>query len=137
MNKIFKVDILTPYGKYLSTNAEYLSVLTPKGVDGILPGHAELITTVDICKLTIKIGNEQLDFAIGGGLMHIKEGTHVVLLLKSIERSDEIDLDRATQAKQRAEERLSSHSDEIDILRAKASLARALNRISVYERNNV
>ena len=133
MNKIFKVDILTPYGKYLSTNAEYLSVLTPKGVAGILPGHAELISTVEICKLTIKAGEQELSYAIGGGLMHIKEGTHVVLLLKSIERSDEIDLDRATQAKQRAEERLAAHDDEIDVVRAKASLARALNRISVYE----
>lgn len=132
MEKTFRVDILTPYGKYLSTEAEFLSVKSEVGVLGILPNHAPLITTIEICKLVIKNHTETLKYAVSGGLMNIKEGTHVTLLVNAIERSDEIDVERATRAKERAESRLDK-KDEFDVLRAKAALARALNRISVHE----
>ena len=137
MNKKFRVDILTPFGKYLSTDADYLSVSTSMGVIGILPNHAPLISTVEISKLEIRDGNSKLIFAVGGGLIHIKEGTNVVLLLDSIERSDEIDVARALEAKKRADDRLSRHSDDIDVARAKAALSRALNRLSVSNETDI
>ena len=132
MEKVFHVEILTPYGKYLSTDAEFLSVKSGMGVLGILPNHAPLITTIEISKLVIKSGGETLKYAVSGGLMNIKKGTEVTLLVNTIERSDEIDVKRAQEAKERAEERLKS-SDEVDVTRAKAALSRALNRISVHE----
>lgn len=131
MEKVFHVEILTPYGKYLSTDADYLSVKSGNGVLGILPHHAPLITNIEICKLVIKSGSETLKYAVGGGLMNIKEGTKVVLLVNSIERSDEIDVSRAEKAKDRAEKRI--EEGDADVIRAKAALARALNRISVHE----
>ena len=87
----FKVEIYTPTGKYFSGDVEFLSVTSSVAVLGILPDHAPLITTLEICKLTIKIASEELNYAIGGGVMHIKKDHSVVLLLDSIERSDEID----------------------------------------------
>lgn len=131
MEKVFHVEILTPYGKYLSTDADYLSVKSGNGVLGILPHHTPLITNIEICKLVIKSGSETLKYAVGGGLMNIKEGTKVVLLVNSIERSDEIDISRAEKAKDRAEKRIKE--GDADVIRAKAALARALNRISVHE----
>ena len=129
MEKTFRVSISTPFGKYLQTNADFLKVTSSVGVLGILPNHAPLITTLEICELVIKSGNETLSYAISGGLMNIKPGTDVVLLVNSIERSDEIDVERAIQAKMRAEQRL--NEEAVDVTRAKASIARALNRISV------
>ena len=129
MKDRFSVLISTPLGKYLQTEADYLSVTSGIGVLGILPNHAPLITNLEICELIIKSGNETLRYAISGGLMNIKEGTEVVLLVNSIERSDEIDIDRALKAKERAERRL--EEEMVDATRAKASLARALNRIAV------
>ena len=129
MDKVFRVSISTPYGKYLQTDASYLSVNTGAGVLGILPGHTPLITNLEISELIIKIGKDTLRYAISGGLMNIKKGTDVVLLVNSIERSDEIDVDRAIKSKERAEQRLKD--EETDVVRAKASLARALNRIAV------
>ena len=133
MDKKFQVSILTPYGKYLITEADFLSVLTGSGVVGILPNHAPLITTVEISKLVITNGNDKKEYAVSGGLLHIKKGTEVVLMLKSIERSDEIDIERARRAQERANNRLNNVSPDIDVLRAKAALARALNRISISE----
>ena len=129
MNKSFRVSISTPYGKYLQTYADYLSVTTGNGVVGILYGHTPLITNLEICELIIKSGKETLSYAISGGLMNIKENDEIIILVNSIERSDEIDVERAIKAKERAEKRL--EENDADLVRAKASLNRALNRIAV------
>ena len=133
MDKTFRVEIYTPDGKYLSSEADFLRVTSSVSVLGILPNHAPLITTLEICPLTIKLNSNESVYAISGGVLHIKKDHSVILLVNAIERSDEIDLARAKEAQRRAEERIASHSDEIDVSRAKAALSRALNRISVHQ----
>ena len=60
----------------------------------------------------------------------------MTLLVESIERKYEIDVERARSSKERAEQRLQDkNASEIDIQRAKASLLRALNRLSVSDNN--
>ncbi len=134
MDKNFKVEVYTPYGKYLATTATYLSTVTPKGVMGVMPNHAPLISTLEISRLVIKNDNKETLFAISGGVINIKKDHSVVLLVNSIERKDEIDVDRAKKAKLRAEERLSANKNDIDIARAKAALARALVRLSITDK---
>ena len=132
MEKKFVVDIFTPSGHYLKTDADYLSVTTGLGVVGILPNHAPLITNIEISKLTIRNNGVETIYAVSDGFMHIKKGTQVVLMVNSIESADEIDIDRALASKARAESRIGD--SEQDVARARASLARALNRISIYEK---
>ena len=131
MEKTFRVEIYTPLGKYLSTDADFLRVTSKVSVLGILPNHAPLVTSLEICRLTIKKNSKEFHYAISGGVMNIKKDHSVVLLVNSIESSDEIDVKRALEAKKRAEERIAAHDDEIDISRAKAALSRALNRLSI------
>ncbi len=133
MEKKIRVVIYTPYGKYLSTEGDYLSVKTAIGVIGVLPNHAPLISTLEISKLIIRNNGNELHYAIGGGVIHIKKDHSIHLLVDSIERQDEIDVNRALAAKKRAEERLNEKNKEVDIARAKLSLLRALNRIEVSE----
>ena len=131
MEKFLKIDIYTPNGKYLSCNADFLKVTSAVAVLGILPGHAPIVTTLEICKMTIRVDGKDVEYAIGGGVLNIKKDRSVTLLLNSIERADEIDVDRAQAAKERAEQRLNSAKEEVDVTRAKAALARALNRLSI------
>lgn len=128
--KSFRVNIYTPYGIYVSRDADYLSVFTPKGEIGVLPGHASLISLLEISKLVIRLSSQEDVYAIGGGFINIKEESVVDLLVNSIEKQDEIDIDRAMEAKKRAEEHL--EDGESDIARAKIALAKALNRINIY-----
>ena len=130
MDKVFHIEIYTPTGKYLSTDADFLKVKSPLSVLGVLPNHAPLITTLEICKMTIRNGSKEDNYAISGGVMHINKDHNVVLMLDTIESVEEIDLERALEAKRRAEERLNG-LEEIDVTRAKAALNRALNRISI------
>ena len=133
MDKVFHIDVYTPTGKYLSIDADYLKVTSTLSVLGILPNHAPLITTLEICKMVIRSSGVEKSFAISGGVMHIKKDHSVTLLLNSIESAEEIDLDRALDAKRRAEERLATNLEEVDVARAKAALSRALNRISIKQ----
>ncbi len=135
MEKSFKVEIYTPYGKYLVTDCDYLSVKTAMGMIGILPNHAPLISTLEISKLVLRNGGKEDSYAITGGVIHVKKDHMVVLLVDSIESKDEIDVSRALEAKERAMKRLSTSSNEIDVIRAKAALSRALNRLEVSGKN--
>ena len=133
MNKTIHLDIYTPTGKYLSTEVDFIKVTSSVAVLGILPGHAPLVTTLEICKLTLRSNSKDSVYAIGGGVLNIKKDRSVVMLLNSIERSDEIDFKRASDAKARAEERLNARHEELDIARAQAALSRALNRLSLKD----
>ncbi len=132
MDKSFKVEIYTPYGKYLEVESTYLTTCTPLGVMGVMPNHAPLISTLEISKLSIKTEHNTFNYAIGGGVINIKKDHSVTLLLNSIEREDEIDKERALAAKERAERRLEK-KNEIDVTRAEASLKRALNRLDILK----
>ena len=136
MSKEFHLTVLTPYGRYFDGNVTFLNVRSEKYNLGIYAEHAPLISTVDICGIIIRTNNSEYKYAVGGGVIKIdKEKT--TLILNSIERADEIDIDRAKAAKQRAEERLiSDKKEEIDVSRAKLALLRALNRLEVSEKDN-
>ena len=129
--KTFLLQIYTPYGKYFDHFVDELIVKTEEYVLGILPEHAPLIAKVQTSKMEIISNGERKVFANGEGLLNVKENG-VVLILESIERKDQIDIDRAKEAKKRAEERLKEPLN-IDVERATRALIRANNRISVYE----
>ena len=134
MDKKLHLDIYTPTGKYLEMEVDFIKVTSSVSVLGILPGHAPIVTTLEICKLTLKNSGEEFNYAISGGVLHIKKDHSVVMLVNAIEKSDEIDFKRAEESKNRAETRLSSHQEDIDVARAKAALSRALNRLSLEDK---
>lgn len=124
------LNILTPYGHYFEGDVDFLEVHSEKYNLGILPNHAPLISTLVVGKMIIRASNRELVYAIGGGVINV-ERDKTTLILNSIERSDEIDVLRAEDAKRRAEERLANKDDSIDVNRAKAALLRAINRIQI------
>ena len=127
----FLLEIYTPFGKYFDRNVDELIVQSDDYVLGILPNHAPLISKVKTSKMYIIQNGERKCYAIGEGLINVsKDG--VVLLLESIEGKNDIDINRAKEAKRRAEERLEIRVD-IDIERAQRALNRAKTRIDVYE----
>ena len=136
MEKTFHLNILTPYGHYFEGEVEFLEVRSEKYNLGILPGHAPLISTLEVGKMILRSHGENEIYAIGGGIINV-EKEKVTLVLDSIESRDEIDLDRAKEAKKRAEERLniSKEDDAIDVNRAKLALLKAINRINIISKD--
>lgn len=127
------LKIVTPYGEYYKGEADYISACATTGMLGILPGHTPLIAPLKISRLVVKIKGQDHDFAIGGGVLVVeKEMTR--LLLNSIESKEDIDLQRALDAKKRAEARL-LEKEKYDSARAQAALTRAINRIEIKNEN--
>ena len=129
--KTFLLEIYTPYGKYFDAFIEEVIVPTEEYVLGILANHSPLVAKVRTGKLEIIQDDEKIIYAITEGLINVKKDG-VVLLVESIESKDEIDIDRAKQAKERALGRLKQPL-QYDIERAQRALIRANNRISIYE----
>ena len=136
MDNTFHLVILTPFGRYLdSSEVSFLEVRNDKYSYGITKGHTTMVTTVGISKMRIRFDSkEEHLYAVGGGMMNI-EKDKVVLVLNSIERSDEIDIERALASKQRAQNRLDNlkENPNYDRARIEASLSRALVRLEISQ----
>jgi F-type H+-transporting ATPase subunit epsilon len=115
---------------------ENVDSVTLPGGDGeltILPSHAPLMSTLAPGALTLRRGNEEVDIALSGGFLEVRNDK-VVILADTAERSDELDQERAEEARRRAAARLATQEDALDIARAVAALERATARLKVIER---
>jgi F-type H+-transporting ATPase subunit epsilon len=118
----------------LDSQATFLEVRNDKYSMGITAGHAPIVSTVSISKMKIRFPVGEYVYATSGGIINVTK-EKVTLILDSIERSDEIDIDRANKAKKRAQDRLDNIDQEIDVARAKLALLRAINRIDIKQNN--
>jgi F-type H+-transporting ATPase subunit epsilon len=100
-------------------------VLAPgvEGQLGILPEHAPLITQLTIGELRTRAGDEEYAFAVHGGFMHVLPD-QVTVLADVAERVEEIDVERAEEARQRALELLT----EMALRRSRVRLKMARER---------
>jgi F-type H+-transporting ATPase subunit epsilon len=99
------------------------------GYLGILPGHAPLLTELVPGGLTYTREGATHHLSVNEGFAEVLPD-RVILLVRSAERAEEIDVERAERAKERAEERLKRFLDpEIDMERAREALRRAISRL--------
>ncbi len=132
----FKLVIISPKGVYLDKEVESLSVKLTSGYRTILSHHADLIGALAYAPMHYVENGKTYFYAIHGGAISIKDNK-VNLIVNAVEAKHDIDINRAKQAKDRAEKRLSNKKDDInlDVKRAEAALARAIARIKTYEEN--
>jgi len=130
---LFHLDVLTAEQTVLSVDANALVATTVEGQIGILPGHVSLVTLLAPGELMVRMGAEAHSLAVSGGFLQVL-GKDVVVLADACERADEIDVERAEEARRRAEEFLKAGAAETDSAAAEAALRRAITRIGVAER---
>lgn len=130
------LEVITPDKKVLSEEIEELSINTPSGHIGILPHHVHLVTKVVAGEMTVKIKGKEKYYAITGGFLEVNEDTVTILADYAVE-SEEIEVEKALQAKKRAEEILKKtkeHVTEKDFAIAQAELRRAVMELHVANR---
>lgn len=128
--KTLTVSVVTPDGQVLEDDYEMLSCKAESGELGILPRHIPLVAPLTINAVRLIRGNEEDLVAISGGFLEVRPDK-ATILAQSAELPEDIDIERAKEAKSRAEQRLESNDDQIDKSRAKLALNRALNRIKI------
>ncbi len=125
--------IITPKQKIFDGQVDLLNVVTSAGQMGILANHTPLLSVVQTSALHVISGKTTTYYATSGGVVSVQRDK-VLLLLDTIERADQIDLQRAKSSLKRAELRLQEKNEKLDEMRAKAAIDRALIRIQVKEK---
>ena len=116
-----------------------VDVVVLPGMDGqlgILPRHAPIITVLQPGEIIIRKGGEEFPFAVSGGFAQITPD-RVIILADAAERAEEIDIERADAARQRAQEQLAERRSipGVDLAQAEATLRRSLMRLKIAERS--
>ena len=132
MNK-FKLQIVTPDGLVFDDEVENIILRTVNGDVGILAHHADYVASLEIGKAKVKIDGKYHEASCNGGTLTVTDGK-VRVIAFSFEWADEIDVQRAFDAKKRAEEAISKKKSDYDVTRAKIKLKRALSRINVAQK---
>lgn len=129
-SRIFEVKIITPERVFYEGEATMIEFTSVEGELGVYKNHIPLTTVLAPGIVTITEENGQKKAAVHAGFAQIL-GDKVTLLAEIAEWPDEIDWNRAEDAKRRAEERLAGKQENLDMVRAELALRRALVRMSL------
>jgi F-type H+-transporting ATPase subunit epsilon len=130
MSDTFQLEIVTPEKRVVDTVVEEVQIPGRNGYLGVLPGHAPLITELAVGEITYRSQSKEEHLAVAWGFAEVLPDK-VTILAESAERPSEIDVDRARQAKQRAEQRLTSGDTNVDVERALNAIQKADTRLEV------
>ena len=126
-NKI-KLEVVTPERVVANEYVDFVAAPGVEGEVGILPLHAPMITSLEIGVLRYTQEGKTEKIAVTGGFLEVKSNK-VVVLANAAERGEEIDVERAEKALERARERLTRKTPDVDIIRAELAMRRALTRL--------
>ncbi len=127
-NNLFELKIIKPDGMFFEGEGEFLEFTSVEGQMGVYKNHIPLTTILEPCVVKIHANGEKKKAAVLGGFIEIQK-ERITILAEDANWPEDIDVERAKAAKQRAEERLSKRESSTDIVRAEAALKRAMARI--------
>lgn len=130
MANTFQLEIVTPAKLLVKEAAEEAQIPGLSGYLGILPGHAPLLTELAVGVITYKTSGTTHALAVAWGFAEVLPDK-VTILAEAAEHPQEIDVERAQKAKERAEQLLKSNNPEVDYARAEDALQRAETRLNV------
>ena len=113
----FKVEIITPDRVFFTGEADMIEFNTGDGQIGVYKNHIPLTTVLEPGVVVIHNDDQQKVAAVHAGFAEIL-GEKVTILAELAEWPDEIDINRAEAAKQRAEDRIAAKSENLDLKRA-------------------
>ena len=129
-DNFFTVEIITPDRIFCHGQASMIEFNTVEGEIGVLKDHIPLTTVLAPGVVTITEEEGPKKAVVHTGFAEIL-GEKVTLLAEIAEWPDEIDVERAKRAEERAKERLSHREHGIDVARAELALKKALARQDV------
>lgn len=116
-------------------DADMVIAPSVEGEIGILPDHAPLIATLEMGVIKVRRGEEEEVFTVTGGFIEVQPDI-VTVMAEASEHVDEIDVERAERARQRAKQTLEKEppQDTETYLKVQAALRRSRLRLEVVER---
>ncbi len=137
MAEKIRIRLVTPSRLLLDEEVDEVTAPGVLGEFGVLPNHISFLTLLEIGVMNYKQGAGTVHLALGGGYAEVLDNVMTVLA-DAAEYADEIDVERARRAKERAEETMEKlNRDDKEFLVAEAALRRAVVRMQVAARASV
>jgi F-type H+-transporting ATPase subunit epsilon len=136
MAEKISLEVVTPKGAIVSEEVDIVTAPGFAGEFGVLANHAPFLSTIKIGTLHYKKDGTEEELMVSGGFCEVSNNK-ITFLVESAEHGHEIDVDRALQAKERAEKRLlqaREQQEKFDRTRAEAAMQRALARLKIAQR---
>lgn len=124
-------QIATADGVVCDSMASYALIPLSDGDVGVLSDHAPMIGALKEGVVRYVCEGEDHFAAISGGVLSVVDND-VILLARTAERAESIDLARAQASERRARQRIEAHAANTDMKRAELSLQRAIAREKAY-----
>lgn len=131
--KTIRLEVITPDAAVLNEDVEFVLVRALDGDLGIMPNHAPLIASLDIWPLMYDIGGQRHCLSVASGFLEVSNNA-ITVITPAAEKPEDIDVERAEAAQQRAEALLHSQRKDIDVHRAEMALKRALCRLDTAKK---
>ncbi len=131
-NKLM-LEVVTPSAQVVNEEVDLATARGADGVFGVMANHAPLLTTMPVGEMHYDKDGTIVSLALSGGFCEVSNN-RMTILAESAESIEDIDIERALKAKERAEKRIQkaeSAKADIDLARAQAALARAMNRLKL------
>jgi F-type H+-transporting ATPase subunit epsilon len=133
MARTLVLEIVTPDRLVLQQTVDSVTATGLAGEFTALPLHVPFLAALTVGSLSYRQAGRQAYVFVAGGFADVT-ADKVLILAEAAELPEEIDLDRARKARERAEARLAAQRQEaVDYTRAKAALQRAITRVKLYE----
>ena len=131
-----KFEIVTPERVVMKEEVRQVTVPTKDGEITVLPGHIPLVASLNPGVIELIKNNGERDvMSVSGGFIEVLKNK-IVILADTAERAEEIDVDRAAEAKKRAEETIKNirHSDREQFADLSARISKELARSRAVRR---
>lgn len=130
-----KLLIQTPEKSFYDGPVEEVMLETPEGQIGILPGHMAMAAAVTAGAMSFKVNGVMKYAFLSEGFVDIT-ADKVTILADTAEWPEEIDINRAKRAEERARERLQGQLSHEEYIASRAALQRAFARLKVSNMKN-
>ena len=127
---LFTLQIISPDRIFYEGAASFVEMVTSEGEVGVYKNHIPMTNILVPGIVKIHESDGVKEAAVHSGFVEILQ-EKIVIMAEVAEWPDEIDINRAEEARKRAERRLSSNGSEINVARAEAALKRSLTRIQL------
>ena len=128
MADTLELEVATPERELVRERVSDVQVPGKNGYMGILPGHAPLLGLLGIGTLTYTVDGRKRHLSVHNGFVEVLDD-HVRVLADIAERAEEIDLERAKRALQKAQDAGMNPALGVDPGAALEAMARAQARL--------
>lgn len=134
MAKNFYLEMIASDHLFYKGDCESLVFPGMDGLHGILADHLEMVTCLKGGELKFQVDGEWHFAAVSDGFVEVTP-KYVILLADTIEKLEDIDVNRANEARKRAEEKLRQKLSNKEYYLTKAELNRAINRVKLVQKH--